>query len=140
MLISFGFTLMVSSNGCSFPIIYMGVRYLIVEYDPVISFVQSVYMAFVIQCSIVGHISLIPSQSVFALSLYCCVSSGEATDTNFIVFGSRDRISNPRPTTPLVEYDPVISFVQSVYMAFVIQCSIDILVIDLLVILVERTL
>jgi hypothetical protein len=52
MLISFRLTLMVSSNGCSFSIIYMGVRYLIVEYNPVISFVQSVYMAFVIQCSI----------------------------------------------------------------------------------------
>ena len=35
MLISFGLTLMVSSNGCDFPIIYMGVRYLIVEYNSV---------------------------------------------------------------------------------------------------------
>jgi len=29
----------------------------------------------------------IPSQPVFALSPYCCVLSGEATNTNFIVFG-----------------------------------------------------
>ena len=33
-----------------------------------------------------GHIILIPSQPVFALSPYCCVLSGEATNTNFIVF------------------------------------------------------
>ena len=34
-------------------------------------------------------IILIPSQSVFALTPYCCVLSGEATrsHTNFIVFG-----------------------------------------------------
>jgi hypothetical protein len=32
-----------------------------------------------------GHIIPIPSQPVFALS--CCVLSGEATNTNFIVFG-----------------------------------------------------
>ena len=32
------------------------------------------------------HIILIPSQPVFALSPYC-VLSGEATNTNFIVFG-----------------------------------------------------
>jgi hypothetical protein len=30
---------------------------------------------------------LIPSQPAFALSLYCCVLSGLATNTNFIVFG-----------------------------------------------------
>ena len=34
-----------------------------------------------------GHIILIPSQPVFALFPYCCVLSGEATNTNFIVFG-----------------------------------------------------
>ena len=34
-----------------------------------------------------GHITLIPSQPVFALSPYCCVFSGEATNTNCIVFG-----------------------------------------------------
>jgi hypothetical protein len=33
------------------------------------------------------HIILIPSQPVFALSPYCCMLSGEATNTNFIVFG-----------------------------------------------------
>ena len=34
-----------------------------------------------------GHIILIPSQPVFALSPQCCVLSGEATNANFIVFG-----------------------------------------------------
>jgi hypothetical protein len=34
-----------------------------------------------------GHIILIPSRPVFALSPYCCVLSGEATNTNLIVFG-----------------------------------------------------
>ena len=34
-----------------------------------------------------GHISLIPSQPVFVLSLLCGVLSGEATHTNFIVVG-----------------------------------------------------
>ena len=34
-----------------------------------------------------GYIILIPSQPVFALSPYFCMLSGEATNTNFIVFG-----------------------------------------------------
>ena len=34
-----------------------------------------------------GHIILIPSQPVFALSPEWCVLSGEVTHTNFIVFG-----------------------------------------------------
>ena len=34
-----------------------------------------------------GHIILIPIQPVFALSPYCCVLSGEETNTNFIVSG-----------------------------------------------------
>ena len=34
-----------------------------------------------------GHIILIPGQPVFALSPECCVLSGEATNTNFLVFG-----------------------------------------------------
>ena len=34
-----------------------------------------------------GRIILIPSHPVFAISPYCCVLSGEATNTNFIVFG-----------------------------------------------------
>ena len=34
-----------------------------------------------------GHIILIPSQLVFVLSLSCYVLSGEATNTNCIVFG-----------------------------------------------------
>ena len=34
-----------------------------------------------------GHIILIPSRPVFALSSYCWVLSREATNTNFIVFG-----------------------------------------------------
>jgi hypothetical protein len=33
-----------------------------------------------------GHIILIQSQPVFALSPYCCVLSGEAANTNFIGF------------------------------------------------------
>jgi len=33
------------------------------------------------------HIILIPSQPAFALSPECCVLSGEATNTNFIVVG-----------------------------------------------------
>ena len=38
------------------------------------------------------HIILIPNQPVFALSPYCCMFNWEATNTNFIVFGS----SRPR--------------------------------------------
>ena len=34
-----------------------------------------------------GNIILIPSRPVFALPSYCCVLSGEASNTNFIVFG-----------------------------------------------------
>ena len=33
-----------------------------------------------------GHIILIPSQPVFALSPWCCVLSKEAVNTDFIVF------------------------------------------------------
>ena len=33
------------------------------------------------------HIILISSQPVFDISPWCCVLSGEATNTNFIVFG-----------------------------------------------------
>ena len=39
-----------------------------------------------------GHIILIPSQPVFALTPYCCVLNEEAKNTNFIVFG----LSQPR--------------------------------------------
>ena len=42
-----------------------------------------------------GHIILIPSQPVFALTPYCYVLSGEATHTNFIVFG----LTRPRLET-----------------------------------------
>ena len=34
-----------------------------------------------------GHIILIPSQPIFALSPSCCMLSGEATNTNLIVIG-----------------------------------------------------
>ena len=34
-----------------------------------------------------GHIILIPSQPVFALSPSCCMLSGKATNTDFIVVG-----------------------------------------------------
>ena len=37
--------------------------------------------------TLLGHIILIPSQPVFALSPYCIMLSKEATNTNFIVFG-----------------------------------------------------
>ena len=37
--------------------------------------------------ALLGHIILIPSQPVFALSPQCCVLSGEATNTNVIVVG-----------------------------------------------------
>ena len=37
------------------------------------------------------HIILIPSKPVFALSSYSCLFSGEATTTNFIVFGGLTR-------------------------------------------------
>ena len=44
-----------------------------------------------LSCSPLRHIILILSQPVFALSPSCCVLSGEATNTNFIVFGLTDR-------------------------------------------------
>ena len=37
--------------------------------------------------ALLGHIILIPSQPVFSLSPQCCVLSGEAANTNLIVFG-----------------------------------------------------
>jgi hypothetical protein len=37
--------------------------------------------------ALLGHIILIPSQPVFALSPQCCVLGGEATNTNLIFFG-----------------------------------------------------
>jgi hypothetical protein len=33
-----------------------------------------------------GHIVLIPGQPIIPYSPYCCVLSGEATNTNFLVF------------------------------------------------------
>ena len=50
-----------------------------------------------------GHIILILSQPVFSFALYCCVLSGEANNTNFVVFGRLDRGTNPR-TTPKGEH------------------------------------
>jgi len=46
-----------------------------------------------------GHIILIPTQPVFALSPKCCVLSGEATNISFIVFG----LTTPglKPTPPM---------------------------------------
>jgi len=35
----------------------------------------------------IGHINLIPSQQVFALSLFCCVPSDEEGNINVIDFG-----------------------------------------------------
>jgi hypothetical protein len=46
------------------------------------------------------HIILIPSQPVFALSPKCCVLSGEATNTNFIVLVWPDQGSHPQSTAP----------------------------------------
>jgi hypothetical protein len=42
-----------------------------------------------------GHIILIPSQPVFALSPLCCVLSGEATNGNLIVFGLTPSVLEP---------------------------------------------
>ena len=39
------------------------------------------------QVAPLGQIILIPSQPVIALSTECCVRSGDATNTNYIVFG-----------------------------------------------------
>ena len=50
------------------------------------------------QVDLFRHIILIPSQSVFALSLHCCMLSEEAINTNIIVFDLTDRGSNPRST------------------------------------------
>ena len=50
-----------------------------------------------------GHIILIPCQSVFALSPYCCVLSGNATNTNFIVF-DLTRSLNEKPKQLLPKY------------------------------------
>ena len=41
-----------------------------------------------IHVALLGHIILIPSQPIFALSPQRCVLRREATNTNFIVFGS----------------------------------------------------
>ena len=43
--------------------------------------------------ALLGHIILIQSQPVFAVSSQCCVFSGEAGKSNFIVFG----LSNEKP-------------------------------------------
>ena len=45
------------------------------------------------------HIIMIPSRSVVALSPLGCMLSGEATHTNFKVFGLIRRGSNPRSTS-----------------------------------------
>ena len=61
-----------------------------------------------------GHIIQIPSIPVFALSPQCCVLSGEATNTNCIVFGltrpglehtiyhTRDELANHYTTNVVV--------------------------------------
>jgi hypothetical protein len=46
-----------------------------------------IFCFFYVFVDIAVVIHLIPSQPVFALSPYCCMLSGEATNTNFIVFG-----------------------------------------------------
>jgi hypothetical protein len=61
---------------------------------------------------------LIPSQPVFALSLLCCVLSGEATNTNFIVSkwidptGARAH-DIPRAREPLQRYNNPTNRIQS---------------------------
>jgi hypothetical protein len=52
-----------------------------------------------------GHIILIPSQPVFARSPYWCVLSGEATNTNFKVFGMTR--SGLEPTIYCARGEPV---------------------------------
>ena len=61
-----------------------------------------------------GHMILIPSQSVFALTPWCCVLSEEATNTNFIVFGLI-RSSNPRSTTLDASTLTIIPSMRSLY-------------------------
>ena len=50
-----------------------------------------------------GHIILIPSQPV--LTLECCMLSGEATNTNYIVFGSNPRYTTLEASTLNIESD-----------------------------------
>jgi hypothetical protein len=45
-----------------------------------------------------GHIVLIHIYPIFAISPYCCMLIGEATNTNFIVFDLPYRDSNSRYT------------------------------------------
>ena len=52
-----------------------------------------------INMSPLEHIIPILSQTVFALSPYCCVFSGETTNTNFIVFSLTKLGTNPQSTT-----------------------------------------
>jgi len=68
-----------------------------------------------------GHISLISSESAFG---FICVLSGEATHTNFIVFGLTRSGSNPQSTTleaskltitpPMRLYDQSTIFISSI--------------------------
>jgi hypothetical protein len=58
-----------------------------------------------------GHIILILSQSVFALTPWCCMLSGEGTNTNFIVcfdptkFSTHDLLKASMLTiTPLMQF------------------------------------
>ena len=50
------------------------------------------------------HIILIPSQPIFALSPSCCVLSGGATHTYFIVFGLNPPVLEPTIYHTQAEY------------------------------------
>jgi hypothetical protein len=51
------------------------------------------------------HIILIPSQPIFALSLYFCVLSGEATNINCIVLGLTREHANHYATDAVILID-----------------------------------
>jgi hypothetical protein len=75
--------------------------------------------------SLLGHIILIPSEPVFALSSRCCVLSGEASTINFILFGFIRQQLEPtiysirRRLIPFRCYVHIIRRSQQVYLGYV---------------------
>ena len=64
----------------------------------------------------VRHIILISSQTVVALSPLCCMLRGEATNTNFIVFGLTQPGLKPRSTALEMSTLTIISMMQFIIM------------------------